>query len=125
MDHSYGDPVFSHIDLIPLLTAELDFKFMNSDFLSGVIEGFYGTPWTPSERYMVLGWMQAWQLNTYLYAPKDDLKQRLLWREDYTVEEAALLKDLIDACQARGIRFVYALSPGLDIAYARMQKLTH
>ncbi len=119
MTFSANVVVFSHIDQTPLLAAELDFKIMNSNFLSGVIEGFYGTPWTPSERHMVLGWMQAWQLNTYLYAPKDDLKQRLLWREDYTVEEAALLKDLIEACQARGIRFVYALSPGLDIAYAR------
>lgn len=96
---------------------------MNSDFLSGVIEGFYGIPWTQSERRMVLDWMQSWRLNTYLYAPKDDLKQRLLWREDYTSEEAGILKDLIDACRERGIRFVYALSPGLDIAYAQEAEL--
>ncbi|MDC0325685.1 protein O-GlcNAcase, partial [bacterium] len=92
---------------------------MKSGFLAGVIEGFYGTPWTLSERLMVLDRMAAWNLNTYLYAPKDDLKQRLLWREDYTTQELEVLKDLIDACRSRGIRFVYALSPGLDIAYAQ------
>lgn len=118
-----NEAVFSHIDRIPLLAAKLGINSMNTDFLSGVIEGFYGTPWTTSERLMVLDWMQAWRLNTYLYAPKDDLKQRLLWREDYTVDEAALLKDLIYACHERGIRFVYALSPGLDIAYAQNAEL--
>jgi protein O-GlcNAcase / histone acetyltransferase len=92
---------------------------MKSDFLAGVIEGFYGTPWTLDERRMVLDWMEAWKFNTYLYAPKDDLKQRLLWREEYTEQEAEVLKDLIDACRLRGIRFVYALSPGLDMAYAQ------
>lgn len=96
---------------------------MNSEFLSGVIEGFYGVPWTQSERHMVLDWMQSFRLNTYLYAPKDDLKQRLLWRETYTSEETAVLKNLIDACQVRGIRFVYALSPGLDIAYSKSSEL--
>lgn len=31
---------------------------------------------------------QKWGLNTYLYAPKDDYKHRMFWRELYSVEEA-------------------------------------
>ncbi len=31
---------------------------------------------------------QKWGLNTYLYAPKDDYKHRMFWREMYSVEEA-------------------------------------
>lgn len=31
---------------------------------------------------------QKWGLNTYLYAPKDDCKHRMFWRELYSVEEA-------------------------------------
>jgi protein O-GlcNAcase/histone acetyltransferase len=62
--------------------------------------------------------MTAWGLNTYLYAPKDDLKQRTLWRELYTAREAEPLGDLIRACGERGLKFIYALSPGLDIRYA-------
>lgn len=31
---------------------------------------------------------QRWGLNTYLYAPKDDCKHRMYWRELYTAEEA-------------------------------------
>ena len=96
---------------------------MKADFLSGVIEGFYGPPWTATERSMVLNWMQAFQLNTYLYAPKDDLKQRLLWRVPYTSQEASELKVLIDNCHAHGVRFVFAISPGLDMAYAQASEL--
>ena len=43
-------------------------------FLSGAIEGFYGQPWTHAERIALFDWLAAWGLNTYLYAPKDDLR---------------------------------------------------
>eukprot|EP00064_Thunnus_orientalis_P023183 superscaffoldBa00008522_g23414 len=59
--------------------------------------------------------MQRWGLNTYLYGPKDDLKHRLLWREVYSPEEEGQLRTLIAEAQSRGLRFVYALSPGQDI----------
>ncbi len=48
------------------------------NFLAGVIEGFYGQPWTQAERFELFDWMASWGLNTYLYAPKDDLKHRAL-----------------------------------------------
>lgn len=90
----------------------------SSEFLAGVIEGFYGQPWNQTERHQLFDWMAAWGLNTYLYAPKDDMKHRALWREPYSVAELAPLENLIAACQARGLRFLYALSPGLDIRYS-------
>jgi protein O-GlcNAcase/histone acetyltransferase len=87
-------------------------------FLAGVIEGFYGPPWSPTERLELLDWMAAWGLNTYAYAPKDDLKHRALWREPYSEAEARTLADLIRAADQRQIQFIYALSPGLDIRYS-------
>jgi len=89
-----------------------------ADFLSGVIEGFYGPPWVAAERFELFDWMGAGRLNTYMYAPKDDLKHRALWRELYSESEASVLRTLIAACQSRKIRFIYALSPGLDIRYS-------
>ena len=32
--------------------------------------------------------MKQFGMNTYLYAPKDDVKHRAYWRDLYTVEEA-------------------------------------
>ncbi len=92
-------------------------------FLAGVIEGFYGQPWSPAERSELFDWMSGWGLNTYLYAPKDDLKHRAIWRELYSAEEAATLGEVIRACQQRGLRFIYALSPGLNIRYSEDAEL--
>ena len=94
-------------------------------FLSGVIEGFYGQPWSQAERFELFDWMQAWGLNTYLYAPKDDLKHRTLWRELYSASETTNLASLIKACRQRDLRFIYALSPGLDIRYTDKADLTN
>ena len=96
-----------------------------SRFLSGVIEGFYGQPWTQSERLELFDLMAAWGLNTYVYAPKDDLHHRALWREPYAAPDANRLRELIDACAARNFRFVYGLSPGLDIKYGHDGELNH
>ena len=87
-------------------------------FLSGIIEGFYGPPWSRSERLELVDMMAACGLNTYLYAPKDDLKHRARWREAYSSAEAEALGALIRACVRRGLRFVYALGPGLDIRFS-------
>ncbi|WP_161880989.1 beta-N-acetylglucosaminidase domain-containing protein [Deinococcus alpinitundrae] len=89
-----------------------------SEFLLGVIEGFYGRPWTGPQRERLLGWMQDWSMNTYLYAPKDDLYHRARWRAPYPPAEAAALSELNAAATARGVRFVYALAPGLDLDWA-------
>jgi hypothetical protein len=94
------------------------------EFLAGVIEGFYGKPWSQEERFQLFDWLKAWGLNTYFYAPKDDLKHRGLWRELYTEEEAEGMRALIAQCAAKGIRFIYGIAPGLDIKYSENWELT-
>ena len=94
-------------------------------FLSGVIEGFYGPPWTHIERLELFRWMAAGGLNTYLYGPKDDLKHRAIWREPYTATEATELAAVIRACDSNGIEFIYALGPGLDLKYTRTSDIDH
>uniref|UniRef100_A0A3P9CCW7 protein O-GlcNAcase n=1 Tax=Maylandia zebra TaxID=106582 RepID=A0A3P9CCW7_9CICH len=86
--------------------------------------GFYGRPWSMDQRKVLFQWMQHWGLNTYLYGPKDDLKHRLLWREVYSPEEEGQLRTLIVEAQSRGLRFVYALSPGQDIVFSSSCDLT-
>ncbi|XP_037116164.1 protein O-GlcNAcase-like [Syngnathus acus] len=93
-------------------------------FLCGVVEGFYGRPWSMDQRRFLFQWMQNWGLNTYLYGPKDDLKHRLLWREVYSPEEEGQLLTLITEAHSRGLRFIYALSPGQDIVFSSPCDLT-
>jgi protein O-GlcNAcase/histone acetyltransferase len=91
----------------------------DTGFLAGVIEGFYGQPWTEAERLELFGQMAAWGLDAYVYAAKDDPKHRARWREPYTPVEAGAIGSTIEACRRRAIRFVYGIGPGLDIRYSR------
>lgn len=95
---------------------------MPDDFLGGVVEGFYGQPWTHDQRLSLFDQMVGWGLNTYFYAPKDDLKHRAAWRESYDADEIATLQTLVKACRGRGINFVYGLSPGLNIRFAEVSE---
>lgn len=84
----------------------------------GVVEGFYGRPWIPAERCELYAWMNdTGTLTTYMYAPKDDLFHRGRWRELYPESEAAALADTIRMTKDAGIRFMYSIAPGLDMAY--------
>ncbi len=89
-----------------------------SPFICGVVEGFYGRPWSNAQRRQLFAWMKAWGMNTYLYAPKDDLKHRLFWREPYSESDSVELKGLIRECRRKELRFIYVIAPGLDLAYA-------
>ncbi|MEM7386730.1 MAG: beta-N-acetylglucosaminidase domain-containing protein [Verrucomicrobiota bacterium] len=87
-------------------------------FLSGVVEGFYGRPWTTTQRKRLFDWLVDAGLNTYFYAPKDDVHHRAIWREPYSESDLASLKSLVGTCEAQGLRFIYGLGPGLDLSYS-------
>jgi len=88
----------------------------------GVVEGFYGRPWSARQRLCLFGWLRAAGLNAYLYAPKDDLKHRALWRERYTPAEADALRSLVASCREQELQFIYAIAPGLDIIAAKPEE---
>lgn len=66
---------------------------------------------------------QKWGLNTYLYAPKDDYKHRMYWRDLYCAEEAEQLIALISAAKQHDVEFVYAISPGLDVTFSNPKEV--
>ncbi|XP_030306582.1 protein O-GlcNAcase-like [Calypte anna] len=87
-------------------------------FLCGVVEGFYGRPWSMEQRKLLFQWLKRRGLNCYMYAPKDELKHRLLWREPYTEQEAAHMQSLIKAAQEQSVEFVFAISAGQDMVFS-------
>lgn len=103
-----------------------------------MLEGFYGRPWTVDQRRHLFGRLGELKMNTYFYAPKDDLKHRAEWRILYTEDEAGefrgifleirpspaeALHDLISSAASNNVTFVYAISPGIDISYSKAEEV--
>jgi hyaluronoglucosaminidase len=86
--------------------------------IKGVIEGFYGTPWTHAERLDLIGFCAAEGFDTWVHAPKDDPYHRERWREPYPERELVQLAELVQAARAHGVELAYAIAPGLSIRYS-------
>ncbi|ADI03280.1 hypothetical protein SBI_00159 [Streptomyces bingchenggensis BCW-1] len=86
--------------------------------LRGVIEGFYGSPWTHAERMDQLAFYGDVKMNTYVYAPKDDPYHREKWREPYPADKLAQLGELVRQAADHHVRFTFALSPGTSLCYS-------
>lgn len=86
--------------------------------MRGIIEGFYGPPWSHPTRLELLDFMGRYKMNTFVYAPKDDPYHRERWREPYPPAEKARLAELVDRAQKNRVDFVFAISPGLSIEYS-------
>jgi hyaluronoglucosaminidase len=83
----------------------------------GVVEGFYGTPWAHEARLDVISFLAPRGMNAYVYAPKDDAKHRAQWRTGYDDAELAGFAEVAASAAGLGVRFGFAISPGLDITY--------
>ena len=83
----------------------------------GVIEGFYGNPWSETDRIRQFEFYGRNKMNVYVYGPKDDPYHRDRWRQPYPAAEAAELQRLIEAAHKNKVQFVWALHPGLDIQW--------
>jgi hypothetical protein len=87
----------------------------------GVVEGFYGTPWSPEDRLDIVRFEGQHRMNVYYYAPKDDPYHRKLWRDPYPVEETKRLAGLVDEARTNFVDFCFAISPGLSMTYSSDQ----
>ena len=89
----------------------------------GVIEGFYGPPWSHEQRLDLISFLAKRGMNTFVYSPKDDPLVRHDWRSAYAGADLARLSELISRCALNGMDFMYCLSPGLTIKYSSSDDL--
>lgn len=84
----------------------------------GVVEGFYGTPWSHEVRKSLINFYGKFKMNTYIYGPKDDPYHSCPnWRLPYPEEEAENIRELVDICNRNRVDFVWAIHPGQDIKW--------
>ena len=77
----------------------------------GIIEGFFGKPWSWQERRDVVGALQPHGYRFYLFAPKADALLRRRWQEPHPEAELAQIAEFAASCRDRGVRFGIGLTP--------------
>ncbi len=83
----------------------------------GYIEGFYGKTWAHEKRLSVMELMAENGMNTYYYAPKDDVYHREKWDVLYPEKELSEIKELIDFASSNYLDFNWCVGPGLSYCY--------
>ena len=97
---------------------EVEIKDYPSIRYRGVVEGFYGTPWSHQARIKQLKFYGENKMNTYIYGPKDDpYHSAPNWRLPYPEKEAAQLQELVTVANDNEVDFVWAIHPGQDIKW--------
>ena len=103
-----------------LRTNEAEYELVDGpDFsVRGVVEGFYGKPWSHEQKLKGIEFFADCNMNTYFLAPKDDPLQRFNWRSPFTSEYLDQTSELINRGKIHGIDFVLCVSPGLSVEYS-------
>ncbi|WP_430732559.1 beta-N-acetylglucosaminidase domain-containing protein [Bacteroides muris (ex Fokt et al. 2023)] len=84
----------------------------------GVVEGFYGVPWSREARLSQLDFYGRNKMNIYIYGPKDDpYHSSPNWRKPYPAQEAEQLKELVECARRNEVLFYLAIHPGKDIRW--------
>jgi len=77
----------------------------------GIIEGFFGRPWSWEERRGTVEFLAPRGFGFYLYAPKADAYLRRRWSELHPAAERDRIAAFAALCRTLGVRFGIGLTP--------------
>lgn len=85
----------------------------------GVIEGYYGNPYSIRDRKSLFTFFGENKMNAYVYGPKDDPYHGFgnRWRDPYPPTQAVAMKDLVQFAHKNKVKFVWAVHPGNNISW--------
>ena len=83
----------------------------------GLVEGYYGNPYSEADRMGLLQMFGEMKMNVYIYGPKDDAYHKSKWREEYPTELGNKITEYVNVAKANKIEFMWAIHPGEDIQW--------
>lgn len=83
----------------------------------GLVEGYYGNPYSESDRMNLFEFFGRQKMNVYIYGPKDDVYHKQLWRKPYPAEQGKKIAEYAAAAKAHKVDFIWAIHPGVDIKW--------
>lgn len=95
----------------------------SSHFLCGIIEGFYGRPWSFEVRLAYARYLASAGFDTCIHCPKGDPYLRRRWQEDWPLQQWRELRELAETYRSHGIAWGVGLSPfALYLAYGAAER---
>ena len=91
--------------------------------MRGVIEGFYGPPWPHEERLAMLDFLASQGLDTYVYAPKNDVHHRRHWQQPYPTVDMERFAALFARGEELGLSVVFGLAPARLLGWNNVSRL--
>lgn len=79
--------------------------------IRGFIEGYYGIPWSNTDRMSLMKFGGEFKMTSYIFAPKDDPYHKNLWREEYPAKELAEIAEMVKVGNESKCRFVWTAHP--------------
>ena len=83
----------------------------------GLVEGYYGNPYSEADRMGLLQMFGEMKMNVYIYGPKDDAYHKSKWREEYPTALGQKITEYVNVAKANKIEFMWAIHPGEDIQW--------
>ena len=86
----------------------------------GYIEGYYGKLLSWKSRELIIRSLRKNNMNTYFYAPKEDINHRLCWKKKYNREWRSNFRKFTNICKKYNINIVAGIAPGLDFNFKQL-----
>lgn len=92
----------------------------NSKYVNGYIEGYYGKLLSWEKRKLIINSLFKNKMNTYLYAPKEDINHRFNWKEPYENHWRKKFRDFTKYSQKKNVNVIAGIAPGLDFNFIEL-----
>jgi DNA-directed RNA polymerase subunit N (RpoN/RPB10) len=93
----------------------------NENNITGYIEGYYGRLLSWKNRKLIIKSLKKNNMNTYFYAPKEDVCHRFCWRKKYSKKWRLSFQNFIKISKKHNINVIAGIAPGLDFNFKELQ----
>ena len=97
----------------------------NENNITGYIEGYYGRLLSWESRKLIVKSLTKNKMNTYFYAPKEDVYHRLCWRKKYDEKWRANFREFIEYSKLNNIKIIAGIAPGLDFNFKELNDVSN
>ena len=92
--------------------------------ITGYIEGYYGKLLSWESRELIIKSLSKNRMNTYFYAPKEDINHRLCWKKKYSENWRSHFRKFTTLGKKNNINIIAGIAPGLEFNFKQLDNRT-